>query len=79
MKQVGICNYNCKTITLSSIFMRGYNCNYKKVNQALMHEIPHAVTPGHEHGPVWKEKCRQIGDSRLAITMVSPGMEWTIM
>ncbi len=80
IKEVGVCNYTNKTITLSSIFMRGYNCNYKKVRKALMHEVAHAITPGHKHGPVWKQKCRQIGgDSRLAISMVLPGMKWAMV
>ena len=77
--KAGVCDYMEQTITISSIFMRGHNCNYAKVRKVLMHEIAHAVTPGHGHGAGWKKKCRQLGgDSRLAITMVLPGMRWAM-
>ena len=77
--KAGLCSYVDQTITISSIFIRGHNCNYAKVKKVLMHEIAHALTPGHSHGAGWKKKCREIGgDSRLAVTMVMPGMKWAM-
>lgn len=77
--KVGVCDYNRKTITLSTVFMRGSNCNYAKVKKALMHEIAHALTPGHSHDKIWKTLCEGIGgDTRLAATMNLPGMNWSI-
>lgn len=77
--KVGVCDYNHKTITLSTIFMRGSNCDYAKVKKALMHEIAHALTPGHSHDKVWKNLCAEIGgDTRLAATVNLPGMNWSI-
>jgi hypothetical protein len=77
--KAGMCSYMEKTIYISTLYMRGHNCNYEKVKKVLMHEIAHALKPGHSHGAGWKEKCRELGgDSRLAVTMVLPGMEWAV-
>ena len=79
MDKAGMCSYMERTIYLSSIFMRGHNCNYSKVKKTLLHEIGHALTPGHGHGEGWKQKCKQLGgDSRLGVTMVLPGMSWAV-
>ncbi len=76
---VGLCSYEEKTIYLSTVYMRGYNCNYEKVKKALMHEIAHALKPGHAHGPGWKEKCRELGgESQLAVPMTLPEMNWAV-
>lgn len=78
--KVGLCDYYHKTITISAIFMMGYNCNYAKVKKALMHEIAHAITPGHNHNSVWKKTCGRIGgDTRLAMTMVMPHKNWAML
>ena len=78
--KAGLCSYTEKIIYISSVFMRGHNCNYDKVKKTLMHEIAHALKPGHGHGKKWKEKCRQRGgNSRLAVTMVLQGMNWAMV
>lgn len=72
--KVGLCDYNRKTITISTVFMRASNCNYKKVDETLSHEVAHALTPGHQHGTVWKKKCRELGgDCRLTTTVIVNG------
>lgn len=79
MKYIGQCNYNTQTISISTVFMRGANCNYSKVKKSLMHEIAHALTPGSGHGSEWKRKCSLIGgDTRLAASMNLPGMNWVL-
>ena len=79
LKFVGRCNYNTQTISISTVYMRGANCNYSKVKKVLMHEIAHALTPGSNHGPEWKQKCSLIGgDTRLAASMNLPGMNWVV-
>jgi hypothetical protein len=78
--KVGVCKYMSKTIGLSSVFLRGHNCNYAKVKKALMHEVAHAITPGHSHNNIWKAKCKSMGgDDRLTMTMVLPGMSWAMV
>ena len=75
----GLCVHNTKTIYLSSILMRGANCNYRKVRDVLLHEIAHALTPGHSHNQIWKKECAKIGgDTRLAVSMNLPGMNWSV-
>ncbi len=77
--KIGVCDYNNRIITLSSVFMRGANCNYAKVKKALMHEIAHAITPNHSHDSIWKGVCGNIGgDTRLAGSMDLPGMSWSL-
>ena len=79
MDKIGLCDYNNKTIIISSIFMRGSNCNYEKVKKSLLHEIAHALTPGHSHNNTWKSVCNKIGgDTRLAGSMNLPGMNWSL-
>nr|QBK91492.1 MAG: SprT-like family protein [Pithovirus LCPAC302] len=76
---IGLCSYNDKTIFLSSYFMRGYTCNYAKVKASLLHEVAHAISPGHGHDRVWKKRCERIGgDSCEAGTVTKPGMNWAI-
>jgi len=77
--KIGLCVYHEKKIVLSTIFMRGANCNYKKVKEALMHEIAHALTPGHNHDHVWKAMCLKIGgDGEITGFMDLPGMNWSV-
>lgn len=77
--KIGLCDPNIRTITLSSVFMQGANCNYAKVKKALLHEIAHALTPGHGHNKVWRGVCGKIGgDTRLAGSMDLPGRNWSL-
>jgi hypothetical protein len=80
MDTAGLCSYNSKIIYLSSYLLRGHNCDKRKVKKTLIHEITHALHPGHSHDRVWKRACKNLGgDARLAVTMVLPNMNWAIM
>lgn len=77
--KVGLCNYRKKTLFLSTVFLRGANCNYNKVRKSLIHEIAHALCPGNGHDEVWKRTCQKLGgDDRLACTMMQPGRNWSM-
>ena len=77
--KIGLCDYSKHQISISTIFMRGSSCNYARVKKALMHEIAHALTPGHSHDNVWKNTCGKIGgDCNLAGVMNEPGMNWAL-
>jgi hypothetical protein len=59
-RQVGLCDEYVKTIFLSSYFVEANP--FSEVRETLLHEIAHALVGcRHGHGPLWREKCRQIG------------------
>lgn len=67
-KQAGLCTFRRnrmtgemfnKRIKLSSHIMQQMNEEF--VRDTILHEIAHALTPGHNHDYVWKAKCREIG------------------
>jgi predicted SprT family Zn-dependent metalloprotease len=58
-RRFGCCMYRSKTITLSK-YLTHLN-DEKQVTNTILHEIAHALTPGHHHDWVWKAKAREIG------------------
>lgn len=57
----GQCSYREKKIRLSSQFV-GRNPE-SEVEKTIIHEIAHALCPGHGHDIVWKSKCISLGGS----------------
>jgi len=60
-RRFGACNYTRKQIRLSALLTQ--NNDEVRVKDTILHEIAHALTPGHGHDKVWKAKCREIGCS----------------
>lgn len=52
---LGRCRYDCRQIEVSKYQPNGCYMD------TLLHEIAHALTPGHEHDEVWKAKCIELG------------------
>jgi hypothetical protein len=78
--RLAMCDYNKRAIFISTIFMRNSLCNYDQVGKALLHEIAHALTPGHEHDTVWKRTCIKIGgDGKVCGYMNPPGQNWAMV
>src|SRR3982751_14199 len=56
---LGMCIYKDKTIMLN-----GHHIDihpYAEVVNTILHEVAHALTPGHGHNSVWATKAREIG------------------
>lgn len=55
----GICRYKKKVIGLSRHLV-SIN-SPERVKNTILHEIAHALTPGHGHDNVWREKAIELG------------------
>lgn len=58
-RRAGCCFYQTATITLSHHY--ALNNPYEEVLDTILHEIAHALTPGHHHDWVWRMCCVKIG------------------
>ena len=58
-RRFGCCKYRSKQITLSKVLT--LLNNEKEVKNTILHEIAHALTPGHHHDWVWRQKAIEIG------------------
>lgn len=61
-RSYGQCDYKLKQIALSSILTQ--HRTEHGVTQTLLHEVAHALTPGHGHDAVWRRVARQLGVER---------------
>jgi predicted SprT family Zn-dependent metalloprotease len=55
----GLCSYYSRTIELSAKLVP--YAEEAEVRDTILHEIAHALTPGHHHDKVWSAKAREIG------------------
>lgn len=58
-KSLGKCSYRKRVISLS-VYFTELN-DEKTVRNTILHEIAHALTPGHHHDEVWRRKAIEIG------------------
>jgi predicted SprT family Zn-dependent metalloprotease len=58
-RRFGRCSYRTKTISLSKHLV-SLN-DLENVKNTILHEIAHALTPGHGHDRVWQRKAIEIG------------------
>ena len=58
-RRFGVCNYTAKIIGLSRSLVELND--EARVRNTILHEIAHALTPGHGHDRVWSRKAREIG------------------
>jgi predicted RNA-binding Zn-ribbon protein involved in translation (DUF1610 family) len=60
-KTLGRCLYGSRIILIGSYYVR-YN-DWTEVKGTVLHEIAHALCPGHGHDRVWRAKALEIGSS----------------
>ena len=58
-RRLGACHYSAKRITMSRHLVA--NCDDAEIRETLLHEIAHALTPGHHHDDVWRAKLISMG------------------
>ncbi len=56
---LGLCSHKDKCIILSAHHIDIHDT--ESVKNTVDHEIAHALTPGHSHDLIWREKAREIG------------------
>ena len=59
--RLGKCNHHKREISLSDVYLMSPTTALNDVQNTLLHEIAHALTPGAHHGPRWVRKARAIG------------------
>lgn len=79
-RRVGCCHYDRRQITVSRHYV-ALN-DLERIRLTILHEIAHALTPGHGHDRVWARKCREIGGtgttrtSQAVAETVRPAAKW---
>jgi len=80
-RRFGQCRYADETITISAplTLVNGE----AEVRDTILHEIAHAMTPGHCHGPEWKRACLEVGARPLrgysAADVAKPAAPWYLV
>lgn len=58
-RTLGLCKYRTRQILLSESYVDLNDVDH--VEQTILHEIAHALTPGARHGAEWVAKARELG------------------
>lgn len=58
-RRYGICRYRSKHISVS--LHRARVTSFECTERTILHEVAHAVTPGHKHDDVWRRMAQELG------------------
>jgi predicted SprT family Zn-dependent metalloprotease len=58
-RRAGACHYGTRTISLSRHILP--TAPDAEVRETILHEVAHALTPGHNHDGVWRAKLIEMG------------------
>jgi Superfamily II DNA/RNA helicases, SNF2 family len=56
---LGMCVHKDKCLIISALHIDIHD--EKSVKNTIRHEVAHALTPGHSHDSIWRDKAREIG------------------
>lgn len=56
---LGFCSYRERTVNISKRLLD--NFNIEQIREVILHEIAHALNPGHGHNEVWQSQCKLLG------------------
>jgi hypothetical protein len=76
-RRLGCCQTRAKLITLSRVYVQLNGdtvVGRALLEDTILHEIAHALTPGDGHGWRWRAKCREIGAKPERCKSVSDGL-----
>ena len=59
--RAGVCRYSNKTICVSRNILDHPRADVGYIRNIILHEIAHALTPGHNHDDTWQRVALQIG------------------
>lgn len=59
VRRHGQCQHSKRTLSFSKHYIE--NNLQSKILNTLIHEIAHALTPGHGHDDIWAKKCEDLG------------------
>lgn len=60
---LGMCSYEHKVLYLSAHLID--QTHQEIVKDVVLHEIAHALTPGHAHDSIWQAKAKELGTTQL--------------
>lgn len=64
--RLGQCNYQRKALIFSGIFVP--HMTEDQFQNTVLHEIAHALTPGHKHDAVWRRKFISLGGNGKVVS-----------
>lgn len=58
-RRAGACHYGTRTISLSRHILP--LASDEEIRETILHEVAHALTPGHSHDGIWRAKLIEMG------------------
>lgn len=70
----GLCDYDTNTIFISREWAMG--ATEADIRETMLHEIAHALTPGHKHDYIWRAKYVSLGGNGRRTSSTAGGVTY---